>query len=238
MFRITARSQTCQSDTFIVSNGQVDYLKIDKTGVYGCSDMRNLCSQKATVDLTLSADGTLATSTGGSSVQLPDNSATNELQELSFSGNQLSISGKNTVALPMLSDWITVYPTKVDSTTAPTQKQFTFLAQGLKSGTALSFDLTTASVVINKSGTYLATLTVTHWSDPNAMIVQSALKKQDNSYVVVVTSSQTTGLQVSSTQIVHLNAGDTLRWFISGGNVAVGDASNASGINILLLRED
>lgn len=200
--------------------------------------MRNLCSQKATVDLTLSADGTLATSTGGSSVQLPDNSATNELQELSLSGNQLSISGKNTVALPMLSDWITVYPTKADSTVAPTEKQFTFLEQGLKSGTALSFDLTTASVVINKSGTYLATLTVTHWSDPNAMIVRSALKKQDNSYVVVVTSAQTTGLQVSSTQIVHLNAGDSLRWFITGGNVAVGDASNASGINILLLRED
>lgn len=234
---LSARSQTCQSDAFTVSNGQVDYLKIDKTGVYGCSDMRNLC-EKTSVELYLSADGTTLSTSSGSSVQLPDPSSTNELQQLALSGNQLSISSGNAVQLPMLQDWLTVHPNKADSTTAPTEKQFTFLTQGLKSGTALSFDLTTASVLINKSGTYLLSLTVTHWSDPNAQIVRSSLKKQDGSYAVVVTSSQTTGLQVSSTQIVHLNAGDTLRWFLSGGNIAIGDASNASGINILLLRED
>ena len=199
--------------------------------------MRNLC-ENTSVELYLSADGTTLSTSSGSSVQLPDPSSTNELQQLALSGNQISISSGNAVQLPMLQDWLTVYPNKADSTTAPTEKQFTFLAQGLKSGTVMSFDLTTASVLINKSGTYLLSLTVTHWSDPNAQIVRSSRKKQDGSYAVVVTLSQTTGLQVSSTQIVHLNGGDTLRWFLSGGNIAIGDASNASGINILLLRED
>lgn len=89
----SATGQTCPATDFVLSNGGVEYLKINASnGFYACGG-KDVCAALAVPAPTLTLDGSGSLSiSGGNSVQLPDISNTNEIQTISLNSGTVSLS--------------------------------------------------------------------------------------------------------------------------------------------------
>lgn len=91
-------AQTCAEEDFVIVNGEKEYLRINSSGVFGCN--LNLCNGVQSLSIN---NGEISIS-NGNTINLPDPSPTNEIQELSVTngGSTLSISNGNSVDLSKL----------------------------------------------------------------------------------------------------------------------------------------
>lgn len=100
--RFSAADQpSCSLGEFVVKNNNEEYLVINSpTEVKTCGGI-NICTEitNGKQTLNLSGAGELSISPGNS-VQLPDNSATNEIQTLSLNGGTVSLTNGGSFVLP------------------------------------------------------------------------------------------------------------------------------------------